>query len=56
MEPGENIKFEQYKILKFIRELGSGGTGVANLFKDETTNTLFAIKKYEPSEGNIAYK
>lgn len=52
METGEIIKFDQSKHFKFVRELGSGGTGETNLFKDETTNTLFAIKKYRPSEAN----
>ena len=56
METGEIIKFDQSKHFKFVRELGSGGTGETNLFKDETTNTLFAIKKYRPSEENIEHK
>lgn len=55
MKTGENVEFNQSKYFKFIRELGSGGTGVTNLFKDETTDTLFAIKKYQPSGGNIEY-
>ena len=56
METGEIINFDQSKHFKFVRELGSGGTGETNLFKDETTNTLFAIKKYRPSEENIEHK
>jgi len=56
METGKNIEFNQSKNFKFVRKLGSGGTGVTNLFKDETTNTLFAIKKYQPAEGNIQHK
>ena len=56
METGEIIKFDQSKHFKFVRELGTGGTGETNLFKDETTNTLFAIKKYRPSEENIEHK
>lgn len=56
METGEIIKFDQSKNFKFVRELGSGGTGETNLFKDETTNTLFAIKKYKPSEENIEHE
>lgn len=56
MRTGDNVKFNQSKHFKFIRELGSGGTGVTNLFKDETTDTFFAIKKYQPSGGNIEYE
>lgn len=56
METGESIEFNQSKYFKFIRELGSGGTGVTNLFKDETTNTVFAIKKYRASEANLAHE
>lgn len=56
MRAGDNVKFNQSKHFKFIRELGSGGTGVTNLFKDETTDTFFAIKKYQPSGGNIEYE
>lgn len=56
MRTGDNVKFNQSKHFKFIRELGSGGTGVTNLFKDETTDTFFAIKKYQPSDGNIEHE
>ncbi|MBL1230314.1 protein kinase family protein [Enterococcus sp. BWB1-3] len=56
MKAGENVEFNQSKFFKFIRELGSGGTGVTNLFKDETTDTLFAIKKYQPSKSNSEYE
>ena len=56
MKAGDNVEFNQSKYFRFVRELGSGGTGVTNLFKDETTNTFFAIKKYQPSEENIAYR
>ncbi|MCA9766697.1 MAG: protein kinase family protein [Carnobacterium sp.] len=56
METGENIRFDQVKHFKFVRELGSGGTGETNLFKDETTSTLFAIKKYRPSKENTNHK
>ena len=56
MKAGDNVEFNQSKYFRFVRELGSGGTGVTNLFKDETTNTFFAIKKYQPSEENTAYR
>lgn len=56
MEIGKNIEFNQSKNFKFVRKLGSGGTGVTNLFKDETTDTLFAIKKYQPAEGNMQHE
>ncbi|MGM8139176.1 protein kinase family protein [Enterococcus italicus] len=56
MKTGDVVEFNQSKYFKFIREIGSGGTGVANLFKDETTNTLFAIKKYQPIGPNIEYR
>ena len=35
METGEIIKFDQSKHFKFVRELGTGGTGETNLFKPE---------------------
>lgn len=52
MEPGKIVEFNNSKHLTFIRELGRGGTGQTLLFKDEITDTLFAIKKYDPSHGN----
>lgn len=56
MKAGELVEFNQSKYFKFVRELGGGGTGIANLFKDETTNTLFAIKKYQPSGSNMKHR
>lgn len=56
IEEGRIFKFEAMKSLKYIKELGSGGTGNTHLFKDETTDMLFAIKKYEPAPQNINYK
>ena len=38
------------KKFKYIDALGQGGTGKALLFKDETTDMLFAIKKYETED------
>lgn len=52
-EPGKLIEFNTKKQFKFIRTLGSGGTGDAHLFEDETTDMLFAIKKYAPKETNF---
>ena len=56
IEEGKILKFEAMKSLKYIKELGSGGTGNTHLFKDETTDMLFAIKKYEPAQQNIDFK
>lgn len=56
METGQNIEFNQSKHFKFVRELGRGGAGITHLFNDETTNTYFAIKKYNPSLENINHK
>lgn len=46
------VTFDSSKQLKFIWNLGRGGTGDTNLFLDESVNILFAIKKYSPSNGN----
>ena len=56
IEEGKILKFEAMKSFKYIKELGSGGTGSTHLFKDETTDMLFAIKKYEPVPQNIDFK
>ncbi|SEL55669.1 serine/threonine protein kinase [Paenibacillus sp. cl141a] len=50
--PGELVKFDSMKNFRYISPLGSGGTGDAHLFKDETTDMLFAFKKYAPKDGN----
>ena len=42
------IEFDVKKEFKYVRPLGKGGTGDIHLFKDETTDILFAIKKYNP--------
>ncbi|WP_297895510.1 protein kinase family protein [uncultured Desulfovibrio sp.] len=52
LEPGKIIIFDRKKYFKHIRPLGSGGTGDTFLFKDETTDSLFAIKKYSPKGTN----
>lgn len=56
IEEGKICKFETMKNLKYIKELGFGGSGNTHLFKDEITDMLFAIKKYEPAPQNIDYK
>jgi len=57
MNNGEIITFDVKKILTYIMPLGSGGTGDTHLFKDETTEMFFAIKKYVPKnkEHTIEY-
>jgi serine/threonine protein kinase len=52
IESGTIIEFDRVKKLKYIRPLGEGGTGDAHLFEDETTDMLFAIKKYSPKDTN----
>lgn len=48
MKNGDIILFNSSKNLKYVKALGQGGMGTTHLFEDETTNMLFAIKKYEP--------
>lgn len=50
--PGELVKFDSMKNFRYLSPLGSGGTGDAHLFKDETTDMLFAFKKYAPKNSN----
>lgn len=50
LKSGEIIDFNKKKQFKYISPLGSGGTGDTHLFEDETTNILFAIKKYVPKD------
>lgn len=40
------INFDKSKDFKFIKKLGSGGTGQTILLLDETTNLEFAFKKF----------
>ena len=49
---GQEIVFDRKKTFKYIKGLGSGGTGDTLLFKDETTDMYFAIKKYSPKGEN----
>lgn len=54
LEPGYIATFDMKKHLTFQRNLGSGGTGDTMLFKDETTDSFFAIKKYVPKQTEYA--
>jgi eukaryotic-like serine/threonine-protein kinase len=53
IEAGAIIEFNRKKEFKHIKPLGKGGTGDAHLFIDETTDMLFAIKKYSPKDTNF---
>ncbi len=46
MNSDDIITFDVKKNFKYVKPLGDGGTGETYLFKDETTDMLFAIKKY----------
>ena len=50
MNTGDIITFDAKKNFTFLKVLGGGGTGDTLLFKDETTDMLFAIKKYVPKD------
>lgn len=50
MNSGDVITFDAQKNFTFLQTLGKGGTGDTHLFKDETTDMLFAIKKYVPKD------
>lgn len=50
--PGSNVNFDSTKNFKYLSPLGSGGTGDTLLFRDETTDMLFAFKKYSPKGSN----
>ena len=50
IKKGNIINFDMRKKFKYVDTLGKGGTGKALLFKDETTDMLFAIKKYETED------
>ena len=51
IEKGHIVNFDMKKQFKYVDSLGKGGTGRALLFKDETTDMLFAIKKYETEDN-----
>lgn len=44
------INFDKSKDFKFIKSLGSGGTGQTLLLLDETTNLEFAFKKFRTND------
>lgn len=46
------VTFDSSKKFKYIKDLGTGGTGETRLFLDESVNFYFAIKKYSPIKGN----
>lgn len=48
LKEGKVIEFDKSKSLEYVRSLGKGGTGQTELFKEKLTDTLFAIKKYNP--------
>ena len=48
MNTGDVITFDAKKNFTFVKVLGGGGTGDTLLFKDETTDMLFAIKNMYP--------
>ena len=53
LKSGEIIEFDRKKQFRYIRPLGEGGTGDTHMFEDETTDMLFAFKKYVPK--NLDY-
>ena len=48
--PGEVVDFSRKKQFTYVKPLGAGGTGDTHLFRDDTTDMLFAIKKYHPKD------
>lgn len=51
MNKGDVAQFDIKKHFTYIKPLGNpGGTGETHLFEDETTNMLFAFKKYVPQD------
>src|SRR5690625_4305437 len=52
LHPGTLVEFDTKKNFKHIKPLGQGGTGDTHLFKDETTDMLFAFKKYSPKNSD----
>ncbi|MHB8063627.1 MAG: protein kinase family protein [Ruminiclostridium sp.] len=53
LKSGDIIEFDRKKQFKYIKPLGAGGTGDTHLFEDETTDMMFAFKKYSPK--NLEY-
>ena len=52
VKPGTVVEFNRIKQFTHIKSLGQGGTGDTHLFKDETTDMLFAFKKYLPIDSD----
>ncbi|MFF2177387.1 protein kinase family protein [Lysinibacillus sp. NPDC058147] len=52
LQPGTLVEFDRKKQFIHVDSLGEGGTGDTHLFKDETTDMLFAFKKYSPKDTN----
>ncbi|HDR7718081.1 MULTISPECIES: serine/threonine protein kinase [Bacillus cereus group] len=52
VKPGTVVEFNRIKQFRHIKSLGQGGTGDTHLFKDETTEMLFAFKKYAPKDSD----
>ncbi|MBK0009704.1 protein kinase family protein [Bacillus sp. S35] len=52
IKPGTIVEFNRIKQFIHIKSLGQGGMGDTHLFKDETTDMLFAFKKYAPKDSN----
>lgn len=51
IKPGTIVQFNKIKYFTHIDILGQGGTGETHLLKDETTDMLFAFKKYSPKDS-----
>ncbi|MBU3213980.1 protein kinase family protein [Clostridium estertheticum] len=52
LKKGDIVEFDRKKQFKYIKPLGSGGTGDAHLFEDELTGLFFVFKKYSPKNIN----
>lgn len=50
INPGSVIEFNRVKQFTYLEPIGSGGAGDTHLFKDETTDMLFAFKKFVPKQ------
>lgn len=50
INPGSVIEFNRVKQFTYLEPIGSGGAGDTHLFKDETTDILFAFKKFVPKQ------
>lgn len=53
MNAGDVITLKASNSFTFVKTLGVGGTGDTHLFKDETTDMLFALKKYAPKDAKF---